>query len=194
MVAGTADDLVAGRAAGSKCLLLDAPRTEWPTGCMCPRQLFIAALALLLASCAAPSRHWSPVEQSRQPDTHAPYVQMLRYDANNDGQITRSELEAGIRQDFRQADTNHDGLLDPDEVRVANQRRIRLDQSNATPLIDWDHDGYVDFAEFAAPIRSLFEQYDADEDGVVTLQEMHIRLEHTTPAKPFADGGTGPSH
>ena len=157
------------------------------------RQFFVAAFALPLLSCTAPSRHWSPNETSRQPDTHAPYVLMLRYDANNDGRITRGELEAGIRQDFRQADTNHNGLLDEDEVRAANLRRIRLDQSDATPLIDWDHDGYVDFNEFAAPIRSLFEQYDADEDGVVTLQEMHIRLEHTTPAKPSADGGTSTS-
>ena len=116
---------------------------------------------------------------------------MLRYDANNDGRITRSELEAGLRQDFRQADSNRDGRLDADEVRVANQRRIRLDQSNAIPLIDWNHDGYVDFEEFAAPMRSLFEQYDADDDGVVTLQEMHIRLERATPVKPFVDGVPG---
>src|SRR5438876_12219802 len=96
-------------------------------------RLLTAAFIFVLASCSAPSRHWSPVEQSRQPDTHAPYVLMLRYDANNDRKITRSELEAGLRQDFRQADTNHDGRLDADEVRVANQRRIRMDQSNAIP-------------------------------------------------------------
>ena len=75
---------------------------------------------------------------------------MLRYDSNNDGKITRRELEAGLRQDFRQADTNHDGVLDADEVRAANLRRIRIDQSTAIPLIDWNHDGYVDFNEFAA--------------------------------------------
>ena len=161
---------------------------------MFARRLVSVTVTLLLASCAAPSRHWSPNETSRQTDAHAPYVLMLRYDANNDGQITRSELEAGVRQDFRQADTNHDGLLDADEVRATNERRIRLDQSNATPLIDWNHDGNVDFAEFAAPMRSLFEQYDADEDGVVTLQEMHIRLEHTTSPKPSADGGANGSH
>ena len=119
---------------------------------------------------------------------------MLRYDANDDGMITRSELEAGLRQDFRKADVNRDGRLDADEVRTENQRRIRLDQSDATPLIDWNHDGYVDFEEFAAPMRSLFEQYDVDEDGVVTLQEMHIRFEHATPAKPSVDGGANGSH
>ena len=125
---------------------------------MLARALMVSATMFLLTGCSAPTRHWSPNEVARVPDTHAPYVLMLRYDANNDGKITRSELEAGLRQDFRQADTNHDGLLDADEVRIANQRRIRLDQSNAIPLIDWNHDGYVDFEEFAAPMRSLFEQ------------------------------------
>lgn len=161
---------------------------------MLSRVLIALALTLLLACSTTPSRHWSPNEVARQPDTHAPYNLMLRYDANSDGRITRRELEAGLRQDFRQADTNHDGRLDADEARSENQRRIRLDQSDAIPLIDWDHDGYVDFEEFAAPMRSLFEQYDADEDGVVTLQEMHIRLEHTTPAKPSVGGGANGSH
>lgn len=159
------------------------------------RAFIVLALASLLAACSAsPHRHWSPNEVSRVPDTHAPYNLLLRYDADGDGRITRRELEAGLRQDFRKADTNHDGRLDVDEVRAENQRRIHLDQSDAIPLIDWDHDGYVDFEEFAAPIRSLFEQYDVDDDGVVTLDEMHIRIEHKPPAKPSADGGASGSH
>ena len=159
------------------------------------RALLVLAFTVLLAGCGAPTRrHWSPNDVSRGPDTHAPYNSILRYDANNNGRITRRELEAGLRQDFRQADTNHDGHLDADEVRAENQRRIRLDQSDAIPLIDWNHDGYVDFEEFAAPMRSLFEQYDADEDGVVTLEEMHIRLAPTAPAKPSADAGANGSH
>jgi Ca2+-binding EF-hand superfamily protein len=106
---------------------------------------------------------------------------MLRYDSNNDGTITRRELEAGLRQDFLQADTNHDGRLDPDEVRAANLRRIQLDQSTAIPLIDWNGDGYVDFTEFASGMRSVFEEYDADGDGNVTPQEMHVRFKTVAP-------------
>ena len=109
---------------------------------------------------------------------------MLRYEANGDQIVTRRELEAGLRQDFWQADTNRDGRLEPDEVRAANLRRIRMDKSTAIPLIDWSEDGYVDFGEFASGMRSLFEQYDADADGNVTLDEMHIRLERIAPATP----------
>jgi Ca2+-binding EF-hand superfamily protein len=140
-----------------------------------------------LVGCSTPTRHWSPVATPRTEDWHAPYNLLLRYDADNNGVITRRELEAGLRQDFRQADTNHDGRLDPDEVRAYNLRRIRIDESTAIPLIDWNDDGYVDFGEFAAGMRSLFEQYDADGDGNVTLDEMHIRLQKVVPAVPHTD-------
>ena len=96
---------------------------------------------------------------------------IANFDSNNDGTVTRGELEAGLRQNFRQADTNHDGRLDPDEVIAANQRRIRLDESTAMPLIDWNEDGYVDFNEFAAGPRSQFEELDLDGDGNVSLDE-----------------------
>jgi Ca2+-binding EF-hand superfamily protein len=148
----------------------------------------------LVANCAGPSRHWSPYDQSRPVDWHGPYVLLLRYDANSDGKITRRELEAGLRQDFWQADTNRDGLLDAEEVRATNLRRIHNDQSTAIPLIDWNHDGFVDFNEFAAPMRSLFEQYDADGDGVVTLREMHIRLQQVAPSAPTAGDAPSGSH
>ena len=154
----------------------------------------VTTTVILLASCAGPSRHWSPYDQSRPVDWHGPYVLLLRYDANNDGKITRPELEAGLRQDFWQADSNRDGVLDAEEVRATNLRRIRVDQSTAIPLIDWNHDGYVDFNEFAAPMRSLFEQYDADGDGVVTLEEMHIRLQKVSPTAPTPGDTQGGSH
>jgi hypothetical protein len=96
---------------------------------------------------------------------------IANYDSDGDGTVTRAELESGLRQYFRQADTNHDGRLDPDEVAAANQRRIRQDESAAMPLIDWNHDGFVDFDEFAAGVRSQFEQLDLNGDGKVTPDE-----------------------
>ena len=153
----------------------------------------VLLLGLMLSCCSTPARRWTPFEPPR-PEKHGSFEFLLRYDSNGDGKITRAELEAGLRQDFRQADTNHDGLLDPDEVLAVNQRHIRIDQSIAIPIIDWNHDGYVDFAEFAAPMRSLFEQYDVDENGVVTLEEMHVRLEHVAPRKPATGDAPSGSH
>ena len=149
----------------------------------------LAILSLiLLANCASPDRHWSPFEPSRREDWHGPSVLILRYDGNNDRQVTRRELEAGLRQEFWQADSQRDGHLDPNEMHVANLRRIRIDQSTAIPLIDWNHDGYVDFNEFAAPMRSLFEQFDTDADNIVTLKEMNLKAEHVPAATPVPAG------
>jgi len=152
-------------------------------------RMTVGVLLFALAGCStpAPTRHWRPFE-TRQEDWHGPHNLILRYDANNDGSVTRRELEAGLRQDFLQADTNRDGRLDADEVRTANLRRIRIDQSTAIPLIDWNDDGFVDFGEFAAGMRSLFDQFDADGDGKVTLEEMHIRLQRVAPVAPAASG------
>ena len=131
----------------------------------------LAGLCLLTACAPREPPHWSPFAQPRNENWHPAAGQLLRYDSNNDGQVTRRELEAGLRQDFRQADTNHDGTLDADEVRAVNQRRVSQDQSMATPLIDWNLDGVVDFNEFAATMRSLFDQLDQNGDGVVSKDE-----------------------
>jgi Ca2+-binding EF-hand superfamily protein len=134
----------------------------------------IAALAglCLLAACAPRERpHWTPFAQPRNENWHPAATLLLRYDSDNDGAVTRRELEAGLRQDFRQADTNHNGTLDADEVRAVNQRRVSQDQSMATPLIDWNLDGVVDFDEFAGTMRSLFDQLDQNGDGVVSKEE-----------------------
>jgi hypothetical protein len=128
-------------------------------------------LCAALAACASTERHWSPNLAPRSEDWHSGRMLIANFDSNNDGTVTRRELEAGLRQNFLQADTNRDGCLDPAEVEAANQRRIALDESTAIPLIDWNQDGCVDFNEFSAGIRSQFEQLDLNGDGEVSLDE-----------------------
>lgn len=135
------------------------------------RGVWIAMLCAALAGCAGGERHWSPSVTPRSEDWHSGKMLIANFDTNNDGTVTRRELEAGLRQMFWQADTNRDGCLDPAEVEAVNQRRIAQDQSTAMPLIDWKQDGCVDFDEFAAGIRSLFEQLDLNGDGRVTPDE-----------------------
>ena len=134
------------------------------------RSVVILLVCALVTGCAG-EQHWSPNVAARSEDWHSGKMLIANFDTNNDGTVTRAELEAGLRQNFWQADTNRDGRLDPDEVAAANQRRIELDQSTAIPLIDWNQDGYVDFNEFAAGVRSQFEQLDLNGDGQVSLDE-----------------------
>jgi hypothetical protein len=97
---------------------------------------------------------------------------LLRYDANNDGVVTREEMEAGLKADFAAADTNGDGCLNPAEVRAENNRRLAQDGAQASPLRDWNLDGCVDIREFSNTAHSYFDLADKKKDGRVTLLEL----------------------
>jgi len=116
---------------------------------------------------------------------------LLRYDANHDGIVTREEMEAGLKADFAAADTNGDGCLDPTEVRAENQRRLARDGAQASPLVDWNLDGCVDFREFANTVHSYFDLVDKKKDGRVTLVELRGPSmpipPRTTPSKSGSD-------
>lgn len=151
---------------------------------MKPRHAFpIAAMIVLaLLGCASPSRG----PQHREPEWHPPVGMLLRYDFNHDGSITRAEMEKGLHEDFTKADSDRDGQLGESEARAINQERWTEDASAASPLVDWTHDGTVDFDEFAAAPRSLFSQMDANGDGVLLPQELHP-VPAATPHKPPPD-------
>jgi hypothetical protein len=105
---------------------------------------------------------------------------LLRYDADHDGTVTRAEMDAGLKTDFAAADSNHDGCLDPAEVRAENERRLKRDGVQASPLVDWNLDGCVDPKEFGNTARSYFDLADRTKDGRVT------QLELRGPSMPMA--------
>ncbi len=142
----------------------------------------MAALVLIgfLSGC-----HGGPPKPERPPtvEWHPP-TEMLEKYADKNGVVTRAAMEAGLRADFAKADINHDGCLDKGEVRAVNEERWREDASTASPLIDFKHNGCVDFEEYAATPRSLFDQIDRNGDGRLTPQELH------PGRKPPSDGAT----
>src|SRR3954468_322388 len=69
---------------------------------------------------------------------------LLRYDVDHDGNITKEEVEAGLKADFAAADSNGDGCLGPAEVRTENEHRLTRDGAEASPLVDWNLDSCVD--------------------------------------------------
>jgi len=146
--------------------------------------LALAAIPLIavLAGCSSPPRHPEHQEAPWHPATAI----LTKYVTEADGSLTRAQMEAGLRADFAKADYKHLGRLDDEEVRAVNQQRIATDQSTASPLVDWNHDGYVDFDEFAAAPRSLFDQLDRKGDGKLTPAELN-------PNQPKKGDGTDDS-
>src|SRR6185437_9305247 len=82
------------------------------------------------------------------------------------------ELIAGLKAEFAAHDTHHNGCLDADQAEAINQERVDADQSTATPVMDWNQDGCIDYTEFSAAPYSLFDQLDADHDGKLTPKEL----------------------
>jgi Ca2+-binding EF-hand superfamily protein len=154
----------------------------------------VLGLALLAASCMGDrsERRGRMPGPGPQPEYHPAGDKMLKYDANKDGSVTRAELDAGLRAEFAAADTNHDGVLDPDEVRVVNAARIQSEGTTASPLIDWNQDGHVDFEEFAAGPRTLFGQLDRNGDGVLSPDELHPGHRTHKPARGLPVGAPSP--
>jgi len=149
-------------------------------------RLSVVLLATVLAACA--SHHHRQIPENERPrEWHPSRDQLLKYDANHDGTVTKAEMEAGLKAEFDAADTNHDGCLKADEVRIINEKRIQELGSTATPLIDWNQDGCVDFNEFAGSARSLFTAMDRNEDGKLDPKE----LNPAAAAKAKQDGGQG---
>ena len=60
----------------------------------------------------------------------------------------------------------------PSRSAQINQARVDADQSTATPVMDWNQDGCIDYTEFSAAPYSLFDQLDADHDGKLTPKEL----------------------
>ena len=141
------------------------------------RCVFLLLAFPALAGCAGHPRQpppWlRPAEKPRDDNYHGGNAAMLlKYDANHDGTLTRAELIGGLKAEFAAHDTHHNGCLDADQAAEINQARVDADQSTATPVVDWNQDGCIDFTEFSAAPYSLFDQLDTDHDGKLTPKEL----------------------
>jgi hypothetical protein len=109
---------------------------------------------------------------------------MLSYDENSDGVVMRQELETGLRRQYATADTNHDGKLDVKEMQAENDRRFRAFGTEASPLIDWNQDGFIDFDEFASTARSVFDDMDKNHDAKLDQNELRLPQPGRPPIQP----------
>jgi hypothetical protein len=142
------------------------------------RHTYLILLSVVvLAACGGERRQPPPwlrsTEKPRDENYHGGNAAMLlKYDANHDGTVTRDELIRGLKAEFAAHDTHHNACLDADQAAQINQDRVDADQSTATPVVDWNQDGCIDYTEFSAAPYSLFDQLDADHDAKLTPKEL----------------------
>jgi hypothetical protein len=129
---------------------------------------------------------------------------LIQFDANKDGTITRAEVTAGLDAQFKSADTNGDGKLDALEFQKHNDarkadRKARIEAwrakrqaeggdtkerpphdrqgRNFDPMknMDWDRDGFISPDEFASRTRAQAMRADRDGDGNIQVADLQKR-------------------
>ena len=160
-------------------------------------RLFLLLLfsSVLLAACGGrqqPPPWMRSAEKPRDENYHGGNAAiLLKYDANHDGTVTRAELIAGLKAEFTAHDSHRNGCLDAEQAGQINQARVDADQSTATPVVDWNQDGCIDYTEFSAAPYSLFDQLDADHDGKLTPKELQRAGSRPRDVEP-PEQGEGP--
>jgi Ca2+-binding EF-hand superfamily protein len=104
---------------------------------------------------------------------------LVTFDANHDGQLSKDELEAGLKALYAKADTSGDGFLSSSEVRPINDKLLA--NQGGSPIIDWNADGKIDMSEFASQWRTKFDRSDVNSDGILDARELAGRVK---PRKP----------
>jgi Ca2+-binding EF-hand superfamily protein len=142
---------------------------------MSHRSLYFGAalLALTLAFGAVPPAQAQSVEHP------ARLIQKL--DANQDGALDPGEFRVARNDKFDVVDTNQDDAISRSEYEIVVARFRALhgldrnseqgQQGNVFDRVDADGDDRVTRAEFNAAADRMFSRLDANEDGLLTVED-----------------------
>ena len=93
-----------------------------------------------------------------------------RMDANQDGQLTRAELEAGTQRLFERLDANKDGELTRAEAETGATALRREELGARFRELDTNQDGRLTAEESKLPPRA-FDRIDSNHDHALSLEE-----------------------
>ena len=106
-------------------------------------------------------------------------------DANGDGKVTVSELQAKRADSMMKADTDRDGRISKAEFAVMIQKRTartgqppKGDPDKAFQRMDVNGDGFITRAELDQQTAQRFAKLDTAHTGFITVDQLH----HPAPA------------
>jgi Ca2+-binding EF-hand superfamily protein len=104
-------------------------------------------------------------------------------DADKDGKLTYSEMEAHRKAEFDAADTNKDGALSTDELSARAlarfQEKLAVRTQAMLDNMDNDSSGSLSPDEMGeGPGMRNFAKIDADNDGAITKEEIQAGMKH----------------
>jgi hypothetical protein len=114
-------------------------------------------------------------------------LMLASFDSDEDLQVTRAELNAGIDRAFARADQNKDGEIAP--LEFEDFAKASLDAGKSPPFrldLDRDVDGRISPQEFRAELTAIVDGLDADKNGTLSHAELLKALK--TQADPSARG------
>lgn len=134
----------------------------------------IRLLALMIAL--------APAAASAAPPSEDDVARFEALDANRDGVFDLREHHAETTRRLGEIDRDGNGRFDgADYLALLDRRYSDLPPGAMKGLVpigmramDGNRDGTVTTAEFAAHTRASFDLCDADRDGRMTLQELHV--------------------
>jgi Ca2+-binding EF-hand superfamily protein len=168
---------------------------------------------VLVAGSVALFADWGGGKKARAstPSGATAAMRLLPFDADKDGRVTRTEVDAGITAQFSAADTDADGKLDAAEILNYNDKRQAdrrakyeawkakaaalgvdpgrppsdRDAVDTLRAADWNLDGAITADEFGGKTRALAMRADRNGDGTIDAGEMKRRsVRRGQEAKP----------
>ena len=155
------------------------------------KSLLIAA-PMAFAAVAAQAQAPAQPSASQTPPTRAEVSQKLdegfnRVDTNNDGFLSRDEINAaGVKavqqaqesldtkaqEEFKKLDTDKNGQLSLAEFRAAAKVNAKATPDEAIQRLDSNKDGKISSAEFKAQTLASYDKADLNKDGKLTADEI----------------------